>query len=205
MVRLLVGTALATLLGVVTGLRKIDKDAANSTKVEAMASLPYSFYDSVGPFDMSWGFPDAESIEIEFSLPSDFYIGIGLGGHDTVMGWIDVSGNVQVADYWDEGAREPLTDESKGCRNDIIPISGSYSFENWVTTIRFRRKLDTRDKGDCDHVIRKAPMNITYAYCDAPWCMNHRTGCNAFKDGCTDSAHSGGAMNFITVDFSGNR
>lgn len=152
---------------------------------------------------MSWGFPDMESIEIEFSLPSDFYIGIGLGEHDTVVGWIDNSGRVQVADYWDEGARQPLRDEDKGCRNDIIPISGSYNGGTGVSTIRFRRKLDTGDKGDCDQVIRKGPMDIKYAYCDAPWCYRYRTGCNGYEDGCMDSAHSNSAMNHVTVDFSG--
>merc|ERR1719203_2320103 len=157
---------------------------------------------------MSWGFPDEESIEIEFSMYSPFYIGIGLGHHDTVMGWVDLDGNVKIGDFWDAGAREPDTDESKGCRNDVIPISGSYDDWSYLTTLRFRRKLDTGDKGDCDTIIRKAPMDITYAFCDAPWCFQYRgasVGCNGFKDGCTDSAHSGGAMNFVTVDFSGSR
>lgn len=169
-----------------------------------LESLPYSFHHDVGPFDMTWGFPSPDTIEIEFSLPSDYYIGLGLtadGVGDAIAGWVDETGKVHVRDYWDAGNREPLTDESKGCKNDIEPVAGSNS--NGVTTVRFRRKLQTGDKEDCDEQIFRGPMDINYAWCDERWCFDYRNGCKGYEDGCLDSPHSGDAANHVSVDFSG--
>jgi len=178
---------------------------AHAVASEAPAKLPFSFHDDIGPFDMSWGFPSDDTIEIEYSLPSDFYTGIGLtadGVGDTVAGWIDESGQVHVRDYYDEGSRQPLTDEEKGCKNDVEAVSGSY--EDGITTIRFRRKLNTGDGKDCDAVITKGPMDINYAWCDSRFCFQFRQGCLGDLDGCIDSPHGPDAINIVTVDFSGN-
>lgn len=172
---------------------------------ESQTKLPFSFHDDIGPFDMSWGFPAEDTIEIEYSLPSDFYTGIGFtadGVGDAVAGWLDDSGQVHVRDYYDEGSRQPLTDEEKGCKNDVVAVSGSY--EDGITTIRFRRKLSTGDDKDCDAVITRGPMEINYAWCDAPFCYQYRQGCMGWSDGCIDSPHGPGAANMVSVDFSGS-
>lgn len=171
----------------------------NST---ALMALPYRFHDDNGPFDLAWGFPTSDTIEIEFSLPSTFYIGMGFDEHgtgDTIAGWLDSEGQLFVGDFWDAGSREPESDESRGCRNDVEAVAGSV--EGYGTKIRFRRKLDTGDKGDCDAVIGKGPMFINYAYCDAPWCASAQNSCNGFKEGCIDVPHGPGAWNVVQVDF----
>merc|ERR1712014_559729 len=92
----------------------------------APMNLPFNYHNEIGDFNMSWGFPSTNVIEIEFSLPSDFYIGLGFtsdGVGDTVAGWVQ-DGIVHVHDYWDSGNTEPVTDQSKGCKNDVEPVSG---------------------------------------------------------------------------------
>lgn len=168
-----------------------------------LSNLPFKFHHDIGPFDMSWGFPSADTIEIEFSLPSDYYIGLGLtadGVGDAIAGWVDAKGKVHVGDYWDEGSRQPITDEAKGCKNNVEAVSGT--FNNGVTTVRFRRSLNTGDSG-CDEPILKGPMEINYAWCDADHCFDYHNGCKAYADGCLDSPHSLDAANHISVDFSG--
>lgn len=182
----------------------LSSPTANASKTIQLLNLPYSFHDDIGPFDMSWGFPSPDTIEIEFSLPSDYYIGLGLtanGVGDAIAGWVDEKGQVHVGDFWDNGSRQPVTDESKTCKNDIEAVSGHYT--NGVTTVRFRRKLQTGDKNECDEPIMKGPMDINYAWCDAPWCFDYEKGCKAYEDGCLDSPHSSDASNHVTVDFSG--
>lgn len=182
------------------------KRSANSqANLTNQLNLPHSFHHDVGPFDMSWGFPSPDTIEIEFSLPSDYYVGIGLtanGVGDAIAGWVDEKGAVHVGDYWDAGSRQPDTDESKGCKNNVEAVSGHYA--DGVTTIRFRRKLQTGDKNDCDEPIVKGPMSINYAWCDAPWCYDFNKGCKAYEEGCLDSPHSSDASNHVDVDFSGS-
>eukprot|EP00927_Polykrikos_kofoidii_P054880 TRINITY_DN49231_c0_g1_i1.p1 TRINITY_DN49231_c0_g1~~TRINITY_DN49231_c0_g1_i1.p1 ORF type:complete len:285 (+),score=35.46 TRINITY_DN49231_c0_g1_i1:101-856(+) len=175
-----------------------------SRNVGSDTTLPYKYHNNVGPLDMSWGFPSSDIIEIEFSLPSDYYIGLGFsadGAGDTIAGWVS-QGKVHVGDYWDAGNVEPVTDQSKGCKNDVEPVSGSY--KDGVTTVRFRRKLATGDKGDCDALIVKGPMAIVYAWCDGEMCFDYTNGCKAYADGCIDMPHSPDAANFVTIDFSGN-
>lgn len=176
----------------------------SSTALRASQStLPYKYHNPQGPFDLLWGFPTDDTIEIEMTLPTSFYLGIGLtadGIGDTIAGWVDESGTAVVGDYWDAGSRQPETDESRGCRNDIRVVSGSRS--GAFSTIRFRRKLNTHDKEDCDVVITKSPMQITYAWCDEPACADLR-GCKAYEDGCIDMPHSLDAAGFATIDFSG--
>eukprot|EP00441_Pelagodinium_beii_P004571 CAMPEP_0197696676 /NCGR_PEP_ID=MMETSP1338-20131121/116971_1 /TAXON_ID=43686 ORGANISM="Pelagodinium beii, Strain RCC1491" /NCGR_SAMPLE_ID=MMETSP1338 /ASSEMBLY_ACC=CAM_ASM_000754 /LENGTH=188 /DNA_ID=CAMNT_0043279827 /DNA_START=158 /DNA_END=720 /DNA_ORIENTATION=+ len=175
---------------------------SNWTSTGSM-ELRYSYHNDIGPFDLWWDFPNDDTIEIEFSLPSEFYVGLGFtadGVGDAVAAWVD-SSRVHVGDYWDEGSREPETDESKNCQNDIETVSGH--FQNGVTTVRFRRKLDTGDHGDCDAKIVRGPMEINYAWCDEPWCADANGKCKGYKDGCLDSPHSLDASNHVTVDFSG--
>lgn len=154
---------------------------------------------------MKWGFPDDDTVEIEFTLPSPYYIGLGLtadGVGDTIAGWVDKDGQVHVGDYWDAGSREPETDKAKGCKEDVEAVSGVY--KDYETTIRFRRKLDTGDNGDCDAAIKKGPMSMTYAYCDDPFCFDSRRGCPGYEDnGCLSLPHTSDAAGFVTVDFSG--
>jgi len=188
-----------------TGKCSHDSVSLNASVEVEQFALQYSFHDDHGPFDMSWGFPSDDTIEIEFSLPSDYYIGIGLtadGVGDAIAGWV-TDGKVHVGDYWDEGSRQPLTDESRGCKNNIEPVSGKYDASAGVTTVRFRRKLQTGENTDCDEPILKGPMHINYAWCDAPWCFDYAKGCKADADGCLDSPHGPDASNHVTVDFSG--
>jgi len=171
----------------------------------AQTPLPFKYHNQVGPMDLAWGFPTPDTIEMELTLPSSYYIGIGLtadGVGDTIAGWVDESGKVHVQDYWDAGSREPETDEKHGgCRNDVQAISGSQ--KDGATTIRFRRKLVTGDKGDCDAKIVKGPMEIVYAWCNEPWCADARGQCKGWAAGCLDSPHSGDAAGFASIDFSG--
>ena len=125
--------------------------------------LPFHFKDPAGPLRLSWGFVNGSKIEIEMTLPSDYYVGLGfdpVGKGDVVAGWVDKeTGRAFVGDYWDLGSREPETDVSRGCRNDVDVVGGAYA--NYETTIRFRRSLVTGDRRDCDTDIVNGPMTAS--------------------------------------------
>jgi len=179
-------------------------DGLASAPLNVSGTLPFRYHNDIGPMDLAWGFPSDDTIEMELTLPSSFYVGLGLtadGVGDTIAGWVDSKGKAFVHDYWDAGSREPETDSSRGCRDDVTAVSGSQT--EGSTTIRFRRKLDTGDRGDCDVKIVKGPMHIVYAWCDEPWCADAQGNCKAYADGCLDSPHSGDAAGFASVDFSG--
>ena len=44
----------------------------------AMMDLPYEYKNEIGYFEMRWGY-DSDSIVLEFALPSDVWIGLGIG------------------------------------------------------------------------------------------------------------------------------
>ena len=159
------------------------------------ADLDYSYYDPIGPFEMYWSFEgegDEESIEMAFTLPSDIFIGIGFGctsskACDMVVGNAGGRNPAFIEDYFEiEGDQEPNSDVELGGTNDLTLVEAKY--ENWASTLRFKRKLNTSDKWDAE--IVKGKMDLVYAWCEEPFCVD------------THSAHAPGAWNIITVDLS---
>ena len=62
--------------------------------------------------------------------------------------------------------------------------------QDWKSTLRVRRKLNTGDKWDA--VLTKGPTDIVYAWCVEPFCKDE-----------TD-AHAPGDWGMINVDLSGD-
>ncbi|GMH95286.1 hypothetical protein TrST_g7363 [Triparma strigata] len=163
-----------------------------------MASdLPYYHYDGVGSFEMRWGFLGDgadEEIELEFTLSSDIFVGIGFDCTssamcDMVVGNGGGRNEAFLEDYFEgEGDREPHTDEELGGSNDLTIVKLDYN-SNYQSVLRFRRKLNTGDKWDA--VIKKDYMDLVYAWCEEPFCVD------------THSAHAPGSWNIISVDMSG--
>jgi hypothetical protein len=149
-------------------------------------SLPFLFTNPHGPFEMRWGFGGSgrsEFIEIEMTLPSDAWGGIGLGCEtsrqcDMIVGNGCDHGGVFLTDFWEEaGSADPHTDVSLGGTDDVELIAASCS--NYASTTRFRRLLNTGDKWD--NVLTKGPTPIIYSWCSADgWCEDlttpHRFG-----------------------------
>lgn len=140
--------------------------------------------------------PPARSIQViymSFTLPSDIYIGIGLDCQtsadcDMIVGNGGGRNPAFIEDYNEvEGNREPHTDVELGGTSDVELVEAKY--ENWESTLRFRRKLDTKDKWDA--VIKKVPMDIVYAWCEEPFCVD------------VHSAHAPGSWGMVQIDFSG--
>ena len=178
---------------------QFSKTAILTTLAIASASasdLPYHYTNDQGPFEMSWGFSgsgSSEEIEIEFSLPSDIFIGLGIDCESSKMcDMIVGNGGGRtpsfIGDYFEvEGDREPHTDEDLGGTNDVTLISAKY--EDYYSILRFTRKLNTGDKWDS--VIKKEKMNLVYAWCEEPFCTD------------TSSAHAPGSWEIIELDMSG--
>jgi hypothetical protein len=164
-----------------------------------LTSLPFEYTNPrIGPFTMRWGFEGSpgtakESIVLEITLPSDTYIGIGLGCNsskacDMVVGNGGGGKPVFLTDYFEaHGDALPITDVDLGGTDDVELLSASYV--DWASTIRFRRLLDTGDKWD--YVLTKGPTDIVYAWCALPFCT------------ATDTAHGPGDWDIINVDLSG--
>eukprot|EP00164_Ancoracysta_twista_P009493 GFYU01014062.1.p1 GENE.GFYU01014062.1~~GFYU01014062.1.p1 ORF type:complete len:307 (+),score=70.32 GFYU01014062.1:32-952(+) len=168
--------------------------SVSATPGKGLMDLPYSFHDAIGPFDMRWGFVGTgsdEMIEIEFSLPSDIYIGLGLGCTssakcDMIVGNGGGRNKEFVEDQYEPlGDREGESDVSLGGTEDLTLVSASY--EDWRSILRVRRKLNTGDK--YDHVIKKAKTPIVYAWCAAPYCS------------ALDTPHAPGDWQITSVDF----
>ncbi|GMI29836.1 hypothetical protein TrCOL_g12885 [Triparma columacea] len=160
------------------------------------SDLPYYHYDSIGDFEMRWGFEGEgkeERVDLEFTLYSDIFVGIGFDCTsskmcDMVVGNGGGRNSAFVEDYFEvEGDREPHTDEELGGTNDLEVVELKY--ENYASVLRFKRKLDTGDKWDA--VIKKGYMDLVYAWCEEPFCVD------------THSAHAPGSWNIISVDMSG--
>jgi len=137
----------------------------------AESSLPYYHYDSIGDFEMRWDFVgsgSSEMIELELTLYSDIFVGIGFDCTssrmcDMVVGNGGGRSNPFLEDYFEvEGDREPHTDEDLGGSNDLNVVSLEY--KNYASVLRFTRKLDTGDKWDA--VIKKDYMDLVYAWCE---------------------------------------
>uniref|UniRef100_A0A0G4FMC6 DOMON domain-containing protein n=1 Tax=Chromera velia CCMP2878 TaxID=1169474 RepID=A0A0G4FMC6_9ALVE len=165
--------------------------------VFAQISLPFSFHDHQGPFDLKWGFVGEgsnEEIEMEFSLPSDIYMGLGLGCTssvkcDMVIGNGGGSNPVFLDDFFEpQGDSQAETDVSLGGTKDVSLVSASYSNEDFISTIRFRRKLNTGDKFDA--VLQKGVTPLVYAWCESP--------CESME-----TPHGHGDWGIIEVDLSG--
>ncbi len=144
---------------------------------------------------MEWSFPTPATIDVSFTLPSDIYIGIGLGctssvACDMIVGNGGGRNDPFIGDFFEVGgAAQPHTDEELGGTNDLLKTELSY--QNWASTLRFVRNLDTGD--EYDHVIDPSgTLQLVYAWCEEPFCVS------------TESAHAPGAWNIVEVDLSGN-
>ena len=95
------------------------------------SELPYYHYDSIGDFEMRWGFVNEgkeERVDLEFTLYSDIFVGIGFGCTsskmcDMVVGNGGGRNSAFVEDYFEvDGDREPHTDEELGGTNDLEDV-----------------------------------------------------------------------------------
>ncbi|GMH81712.1 hypothetical protein TL16_g09019 [Triparma laevis f. inornata] len=163
------------------------------------SDLPYYHYDGVGSFEMRWGFFGVgmeEEIELEFTLSSDIFSGIGFDCTssrmcDMVVGNGGGRNEAFLEDFFEvEGDREPHTDEELGGTNDLKIVKLDYNSQ-YQSVLRFRRKLNTGDKWDAE--IKKDYMDLVYAWCEEPFCVD------------THSAHAPGSWNIISVDMSGGQ
>ena len=63
-----------------------------------------TFKNEKGSFEMSWCYPDADDIEITFTLEGKSFIALGFGGSmydaDMVVGWIGADGSPVISDYY---------------------------------------------------------------------------------------------------------
>lgn len=173
-------------------------DSITLTPNATQAKLPYYYQNDIGPFEMSWGFEGIENsideiIIIEYTLPSDIYSGIGLdctssAKCDMIVGNGGGTGGVFLEDYYEiHGDRKPKSDTELDGTSDVILLAASY--KNYYSTIRFSRKLNTKDRWDSK--LSKGPTDMVYAWCEVPFCYD------------TDSPHAPGAWNIINVDLSG--
>lgn len=161
--------------------------------------LPFAFHSRQGQFEMRWGFNGTgaeEIIELEFTLPSNIFIGIGLGcvssaKCDMIVGNGGGENEPYIMDYYEnDGDVLPSTDEELGGTNDVVLVSASYV--NYRSVLRFQRKLNTGDKYDV--VLKKVNTPIVYAWCAGP------PFCTA-----TDTAHAPGDWEITSVDLSGKQ
>ena len=145
---------------------------------------------------MSWGFLGSgasEQIEVSFTLPSDIFSGLGFNCTsskmcDMIVGNGGGDNPPYLEDYFEvEGDRAPHTDVSLGGTYDLSVVSLSY--EDYATTVRFRRLLDTKDVWDAR--IYKAPTDMVYAWCGGSFCVDK------------ESAHTPGDWEIFNVDLSG--
>ena len=82
-------------------------------------------------------------------------------GADIVIASVSSSGDVSVGDYYSTTFAEPETDVSMGGSDDVEMISGSQV--GGVTSIEFRRKIDTGDKYDRP-IKTKGETDIIFAW-----------------------------------------
>lgn len=78
---------------------------------------------------------------------------------DIYIGKVE-NGIASVKDYWSTSFNTPIEDTSRGGTNDILDYTGVENSEG--TTIKFRRKLDTRDTRD--KVITNGKLQCIMAY-----------------------------------------
>jgi hypothetical protein len=163
-----------------------------------LSTLPFSYKNPIGPFEMSWGFVGSgkdEMIELEFSLPSFIYIGLGLGCTSSSMCDMVVGNGggrtpAFIGDYFEvHGDREPSSDVDLGGTMDIHLIEAKYV--NDRSSLRFRRKLNTGDKWDA--VLKKEPTDLVYAWCAGQYCTD------------PSAPHGHGDWEIFQIDLSGER
>ncbi|XP_072030814.1 uncharacterized protein [Amphiura filiformis] len=133
-------------------------------------------------FHVSWTIENGDTIAVELKGKAEpgFYLGFGISGSDTrtlmigadvAIGWIDQNTNIgHVKDYYlSQYGQCIVTAGSGACPDTISNPSGGNdielvqsSFENGITTIVYRRPLNTGE-ADTDKVIRTdQPMYIAW-------------------------------------------
>jgi len=179
---------MATTMGLMSNM------VSSSSEVLSEVALPFEHTDNVGTFHMKWGYYDNETIVLEFSLPSEIWIGIGIDCSDgsarcdMIIGNADGDGNEPFLydTYEPHGDRQSVNDTLLGGTHDVSLLRASYSIERG-TTLRFSRKVDTGDRFD-GKIEPGKPTDIIYAWCAPPFCDSIET------------AHAPGDWNIITVD-----
>jgi hypothetical protein len=119
-------------------------------------------------YTVNWAINEEEgTIDIAVQCKCSGWIAFGPGpgqmiGTDPVLAWIEPDGSLNINDYKinDRAASAIVADIQDQGTNDILASFGS--FENGVTTIIWRRKLDTGDPKDLPYV--KGLMDVSYAY-----------------------------------------
>jgi len=150
------------------------------------------FYNEKGDFAASWKLLDT-AIEIQFSLPGTAFIGMGIArpmpwhgslmeNADIVLGYVFDNQSVWISDYYSFQPGPPQEDSTIGGRDDVTPVCGQRS--NGVTTLRYRRDLDTGD--DYDHPFLLSANDMIYAW------QNGEPGKLQFH---------GGNRNHVQIDF----
>lgn len=117
-----------------------------------------------------------QSIQLDLHCPSPGWCGIGFGKGmkdvDMVVVTTMKNGTAQVQDCYGVGYKRPMRDEELGGKEDWEMREVNLTIGE--AKIRVKRLLKTGDPYDV--VIRKAPMNISYAYSTDPGFEYHYDG-----------------------------
>lgn len=118
--------------------------------------------DKSGNFTVSW---EISGDEITFILKINEYSWMAIGFHPSASidggminadiisaEWNTTTNSPEVNDRFSQTEDYPHLDTENGCPNNILNGSVSGSQINGITTIQFKRKLDTGD-AECDSVI----------------------------------------------------
>jgi len=129
-----------------------------------------------GDYTIYWKISDDKTtIDFAAQVKTKGWVAFGLSGSggmlksDVTLGWIDNSGNPVANDYY-------ITDRSSSCpgvcqdvassiggTNDIIAFNGNYDSGSGITTLKWRKKLDTGDtKGDIPFV--PGTLDVSWGY-----------------------------------------
>eukprot|EP00455_Lapot_gusevi_P053492 TRINITY_DN834_c0_g1_i3.p1 TRINITY_DN834_c0_g1~~TRINITY_DN834_c0_g1_i3.p1 ORF type:complete len:1190 (-),score=250.86 TRINITY_DN834_c0_g1_i3:81-3254(-) len=149
-----------------------------------LSVLPFSVSDPKGNFQLAWNI-DGTYLEVQYTMAGSSWIGIGFGksmvGADLVVGMVyynqstmlNCSGQVAppptaeglpfwVGDYYSFKETRPKEDVVLGGTNDIEPVWAWRDCAQQTSTIRFRRRLNTRDQYDV--VVGPKPTDMIYAW-----------------------------------------
>jgi len=139
-------------------------------------ALDSSFLSEKGAFRLSWSLVNNNTaVVMEMSAKAEGYLAIGFGfampKSDMIIGWVDNNGNVQLRDRFAVEHTEPAEDTDLGGTNDVQVVCGMRN--NGVTTIRFKRLLNTSDPYDMV-LPPKGPIDVIYAFkTDMPGVLIH--------------------------------
>jgi len=117
-----------------------------------------------GIFNLSWS-NDSQYVYIGLQAKTTGWVALSFsqdphGNSDTIIGYVQ-NGNVMLNEYgYIDYNGNHVPDTALGGTDDAILVSGNQA--NGITTIEFKRKLNTGDK--LDTVLTTGNNNVTVAY-----------------------------------------